>query len=675
MLLSDETGSPDTDFLELGESPAPAELHLEELPDLGNIAHILEEGKIASLVQEAMEGYEIDKQSRAEWEQAVERAIKLISTAKEAKTFPWEGAANAKYPLITTAVNGFAARAMPAIVKQGEIVKGATYGGDPEGKKASRSKRVGEHMTYQLNEEVENWITDMDKLMHSIPLCGTAFKKVFWDDGDKPGVDFVPALDLVVNQNTRTLDTCPRTTQILRRYPHEYTENIRKGIWSDVSKAITEDTSDKHAERVVLEIHTRFDLDDDGYDEPYIITIDKESRECLRLQASFDAKDVERDEEGEVTRIKGLKYFVDYHFIPDPSGKFYSLGFATLLDTPQEIVNSLLNQLLDAGTLANTPMTFLAGGIARAFKKSEFTFSPGQMRSVPASGDDLRKQIVTHSFPEASGTLFSLMEFMLNSGKELGMIADVLSGEAPAQEAAAKTLARIEQALQPFNAVYERIYRAMKKEFKCLFALNSAFLPPEKYHKFTDPEDEMQQVPGPDGQPVEQPVPVDPQTLFLDYTQGDCDIVPISSPGQVTKMQRMAAAEALKDYLDRPDVNNREILKRIFEAMEADDVQKILTPPEPDPMMIRGQEAEVAEKEAKALRELAIALKNASEAARPSPMPMDGTAFVPDLYKIATELAILAEGADESLRPDPGGVINMLPGQNEPPAPRGPSAS
>ncbi|CAN0338279.1 unnamed protein product, partial [Phaeothamnion confervicola] len=348
------------------------------------------EQKLNDIAMDVERKYDIDKKSRSEWEEMSERAMNLAMQVRQPKNYPFQGAANIKYPLVTVAALQFGARAYPAIVDGARIVKGQVVGndsgvpikdenGDPRvdpmngeplwlkkpGEKRAKANRVSRHMSYQLLNEMPEWEEDTDILVHHLPIVGCAFRKVWRAETmARNKSEMVPAKHLVVNNKCRSLDEAPAVTHEIFIYPQDIEERKLDGLWLDIDLpcAPADGDNDEDAPHLFLEQHRYIDLDGDGYKEPYIVTLHKESCKVVRIVANFRMEEI-KDNGKRIVRIPKEQYFIKYIFIPDPKGGFYGIGFGQLLESLGETIDTALNQMLDAGHLQNAGGGFIGTGI------------------------------------------------------------------------------------------------------------------------------------------------------------------------------------------------------------------------------------------------------------------------------------------------------------------------
>ena len=551
-----------------------------ELISNTNIAEKLKAEQLVEIGTDVVEGYNADKQSRDKWEQKVKEYYSLALQVAREKSFPWPKASNIKFPLISIAAMQFGARAYPTLVPaNGKITQIKVFGQDPQGEKAARAKRISSHMDYQLTVQMEDWEEDQDKLLLMLPIVGIAFKKTYYDSSRKRNKScLVFPQNLVVNYWTKSLEDAYRVTEVLYFNRNEIKEKQLKKIYSKVDlgdPVVQIDTDNERRDfepsqadgatpYKILEQHTYLDLDDDGYFEPYVITVDYNSRKVLRIVARFKEDGIETDEDGNVTYIKPDNYYTKFPFIPNPDGSFYDLGFGHLLGPINESVNTIINQLVDAGTLRNLQSGFLGKGIQ--IRKGEQRFQPGEWKQVNAIGDDLRKQIVPLPTNEPSSVLFQLLGLLIQSGKELASIAEIFVGKMPGQNTPAYTTKEtVEQGMKLFTAIYKRVYRAQTKELKKIYELNRYYLDPQEYISILD-------------EPVQQE----------DYKAAPDDLMPAADPSASSNTEKLAKAEALMQLLPLGTVNPMAVTMRWLDALDETNPQELIIPPEqqqppPDP--------------------------------------------------------------------------------------------
>lgn len=552
-----------------------------------NIAEDLDETTLNAIGAKVCEEFKIDEDSRKAngWTDRNEAAMKLALQTAEAKNTPWPGASNVKFPLISTAAIQFNARAMPAVLDGPNIVKGKVLGsdkgvpvqgsdgqpvqgpgGEPEwqkepGEKKARADRIGRHMSYQLLEEMDGWEEDTDKLLIMLPIVGCAFRKTWFDPLKGYNCSELITPDkLVVNYWAKNLETAPRVTHVLTFYPNEIEERFRGGSWlRQVLGDAPNAANDDQAPHGFLEQHRLWDLDGDGYAEPYIVTVHQETQKVVRVVARYDAEGVEVEGD-QIIRIKGVRCFTKYPFIPSPDGSFYDIGFGTLLKPFSDTINTALNQLMDSATLANMGGGFIGSGVS--MKSGAVRFKPGEWKKTETTGPTLRESIVPLPVTQPSAVLQSLLVFLIDAAKDVTATQDILTGEAgSANLPVGTTLAMIEQGLKTFSAIVKRIHRALKDELACLYRLNAIYLEEEGYFTFQDAEEAIAK---------------------QDYALGDVDVMPVSDPSMATDAQKLARAQFLMQFM-KQGLDDRKIIERSMDAASIPDAKE-LWPTEPPPV-------------------------------------------------------------------------------------------
>lgn len=595
-----------------------------------NIAEKLDEDRLKEIANECYTGFMNDCQSRSDWEKGVDEWTKLAKQTVEPKTWPWPKASNIKYPLLSTAAMQFAARAYPSLLpSDGKVVKAKPIGKDPDGTKLQTATAVSTYMSYQLMVEMDGWEEDMDKLLIMLPIVGTMFKKTYWDSLKKANCSsLVLPKNLVVNYWAKNLKDAERVSEVLAISERKLKERQQSGIWLELelgappqpeAKGNAPSQVDQTTPYTIIEQHTFLDLDDDGYREPYIVTFHKESKKILRIAARFDDTTISLDEKGKIQKIDPIQYYTKFGFIPNPDGGFYDIGFGILLGPLNESVNTLINQLVDAGSLNNLQTGFLGKGLR--LRMGETRFQPGEWKVVNSTGDDLKKQIVPMPTKEPSNVLFQLMGSLITSGKELASVAEIFVGKMPGQNTpATTTMATIEQGMKVFTAVYKRIYRSLAEEFKKIARLNRMYLNPQTYVDVVD-------------------MTVGPEDFKLE----NHNIFPGADPTAVSQTEKLLKAQGLLELLPTGILNPVEVVKRVLEAQEQPNWEQVLNPqvaqtgqmppPPPDPKLLESQAKIESMQQASQIK--------AQEAAFKSELAQRDQQF---------QLAMKAQAADQEMR-------------------------
>lgn len=546
-----------------------------------NLAEDLDDSILGLIGQEVCRGYDVDLSSRSDWEERIDEGLKVAMQVMEEKSFPYEGCANVKFPLIATAAIQFASRAYSEIVRGRDIVHGAVVGEDPDGEKELRSKRIGDHMSYQLIDEMPEWEPDTDLMLHVLPIVGSHFRKSYYDPLYQRNIsEGVLAQHLVVNYKAKSLETTRRYTHQLFKYRNEALEKERFGQWLESADG-DYTVSDKEELELLLEQYCWLDLDGDGYEEPYTVVVHHKTQKVKRITARYEASGITESprKKGQVAKIDAVQFFTHFIFIPSPDGGFYGMGFAQLLGPINETMNGLLNQLLDAGTLSNMQSGFISEGIR--IRGGNYSFRPGEWKIATSRGSTLKDGLVPLPAREPSGVLFQLLGFLNENALKLASVSETMSGETPGANVPATTvLALIEQGLKVFTSIYKRIFRGLKSEYKKLYDLNAVYLPEQAYY----------QVLG------------DPRAVAKqDYVVGDCRVEPVADPTQASEALRLAKVRALMEILPSMPLPEQkiEILRRYCEALgeknidklfPKDELEKFLNAPAPpNPEILRLQ--------------------------------------------------------------------------------------
>ncbi len=547
-VMTEESYPANEDGQEMAVPKVPDSLmRLAEFAQSDNIAELLDATDLGKIGSRVVQEFDIDLQSRSEWEKQIEEGIKLAKQVAEDKSWPWPKAANVKFPLMSEAAISFAARAYPELVK-GDVVKAEVFGNDPEGAKAARADRVGKYQSWQMKYEMPYWEGETDSLLVQLPLTGNVFRKVYYDPlTGKPNARMVNCLSFVVNHNSKTLENCRRETEILDLVGNDVQEKMRSGEW--LKKTLQPDGKEGLPEEdknyQFLEQHRWLDLDEDGYEEPYIVTVHKGSNTVVRIVARFTPDEVTLNQNREVVKIEDERFYIQYKFIPNPDGGLYAIGLCNLLFPINESINTVLNQLLDAGTLSNLQGGLINKGIR--IKGGNFRLSPGEWKFVDSTGQNMRENIFPIPTKEPSQTLFALLGMLVEAGKSLANLKDVLAGNLPAQNVPATTvLAMIEQGQKVYSAIYKRIYRAMWEEFKAVFRLNSRYPDQQKYATVLDDQNANMQA---------------------DFNSKDYDICPVADPSVSSQMQRMVRSEAMMQMMGIPGMKQDRIITERISAM------------------------------------------------------------------------------------------------------------
>lgn len=635
------------------DEPDVERITIADILSAENLMDLIDEQTLAQIGSRVVTEFEIDQTSRKDWLDAYRRWLDLAMQVKSAKTFPWPNAANVKLPLLSTAAIQFQARAYPAIVDGTNVVKARVLGPDPDGQKRVRADNVASHMSWQLLQGMPGWEEETDQMLLMLPIVGCVFRKSYHDQTMRQNVsEMVSAEDFVVNYWTKSLEATPRYTHILRYYPHEIRERVLAGIWADpghLSPSNDSKASQNDPEATIdfLEQFRMIDLDDDGYPEPYVVTVTREGGKVVRIMPCFSPENVtlaQGPNGPEVLRIERDRYFTKYGFIPAVDGSFYDIGFGKLLDDLSATIDTTINQMLDAGTLQNAQGGFIGAGVN--MRSGSMKFRIGEWKRVDVSGGTLRENIVPLNLQGPSPVLFNLLGLMIDFAKGVTSVQDIMTGDAGSNQAVGTTLARIEQGMKMFTAIYKRIHRSFGQELKILFRLNRQFLDGEEWFALTDTPAQVGQ---------------------RDYQEQDLDVVPTSDPNSVADMVKIARVDALLERFNGdPLINQGELRKMALSAygVPGPDAERLLTVPEPgpDPKLLlettkqanlrEKTEAEIRTKDAQA----AEALMNTATKALAIGLVSDAAALAGSAVKLGGEAS--EEDENEPVG-EPGGVPEM----------------
>jgi chaperonin GroES len=448
------------------------------------------------------ETYTTDVTSRIPWMRRVSAAMDLAMQVQKDKNYPWPGCSNIAFPLVTIAALQFHSRAYPALIQGTEVVQCRVVGPDPDGSKTERAARVSSYMSWQVLEQDEAWESQQDKALINVPIVGTAFKKTYFSAaGNHNESELVLAKDLVINYWAKSVNSVPKT-HLIPLSKNEIHSRILEGTFRDVRECdwykgdapsppttqfgteednrlgLTQPSPNETTPYMFLEQHRDLDLDDDGYAEPYIVTVEENSHEVVRIVCRFDREeDIQRTSSGEIIRINGIEYFTKIPFIPSPDGSIMDVGFGILLGPLNESVNSAINQLYDAGTMSNTAGGFLGRGAK--IRGGVYNFSPFDWNRIDSTGDDIRKSIIPLPVREPSSVMFQLLSLLINYTEKVSGAVDISTGGNPGQNTPAQTSqTMVEQGQKVYAAIFKRVWRSMKQEFQKLYVLNGIHLPP-----------------------------------------------------------------------------------------------------------------------------------------------------------------------------------------------------
>ena len=540
----------------------------EDVPEdfYKNLAEEMDERQLQELSNELISDYKNDKETRQDWEESYTKGLDLLGFKYTQQTRPFTGASGVTHPLLAEAVTQFQAQAYKELLPSDGPVRTQIIG-VRNAQKEDQAERVKEYMNYMLMEKMEEYTPEFDQLLFMLPLAGSAFKKINYDDVMGRAVSkFVPAEDLVVPYYVTDLSDCERITHINKMTDNQVRKAQVAGIYRDIELSQAESKQSdikkrynelegvkKPAEsedtRIILEMHVDLDIDDseEGVKIPYIVTIDESSGEILRIIRNYRQED---------TTFKKINYFVHYKFLPGLG--FYGFGLIHMIGGLSTAATSALRQLLDAGTLSNLPAGFKARGMR--IRDDDQPIQPGEFRDVDAPGGNIREQFQLLPFKEPSATLFQLLGFCVEAGKRFAGIADMQMGEDAQNRAVGTTIALLERGARVMSAIHKRLYYAMKQEFKILARVIAEYLPPEYPYDVYGGERMIK------------------QADFDDKV----DVLPVADPNIFSMSQRVTLAQTqLQIAQTNPGIHNiYEAYRRIYTALGTKQIDELLIKPE-----------------------------------------------------------------------------------------------
>ena len=555
-------------------------------PELRNIAATLKEQELTDIASTVLEDFKADWESGSEWRNMHAEWERLYYQKDKAKNPPWEGASMEAIPMLAEACNQFHARAFQAMFPNKNIIKSMPMG-KADAKAKERSERVSRHMSWQLMSRDKAYKRNKDRLLLGLPLHGSVFTKTYFDPVRKRNItENVRAIDLVVPYGTgpRDLEDLGRKTQVIYMPFHRAAYLYKAGFFLAMPEPFGNDEKseqdtahdevsgfkdsgmldDKPAK--ILEQHRYLDLDADGVPEPYIVWLDVATEKVLRIAIRYDT-----DETGNPTAGKQpVEYFTHYTFLENPNG-FYGLGYGHLIGPINTAVNKLIRQVIDAGTLANTGNHSGFVSSALSTKKGEIQFQLGKFVTVANTNDDINRGIFQFKFPGPNATHFNVVDLLMSRSDRLATVTEALTGQTEKVMQPTTILALIEQSLQVFSTVYERVLGSWQTELEKHFRLNRKYMDPKEYFAINDISGALEGF----------------EASREDYAD-DLQIEPVADPKMSTDRQKMARAEAeLQQTLQNPLVMGMpsgpqciyNAYKRYYQAIGSDNIGEILPNP------------------------------------------------------------------------------------------------
>jgi hypothetical protein len=566
-----EDGSVDVDF-------DPSIGSVEQGNDhFANLAELLPDDVLDPLGNELFNNYTDYKTSRKDWERSYTSGLDLLGFNYDDRTEPFKGASGATHPVLAEAVTQFQALAYKELLPSNGPVRTQTVG-FPSPDKEQQAIRVRDYMNYQIMDQMKEYDAEFDQMLFYLPLAGSAFKKVYYDEIMQRAVSkFVPADDLVVPYTATSLDDCESIIHMVRMSENDLRKQQVGGFYRDLelNPSYMQETEAQKKERslegatrgrddrmyTLLECHVDLNLEgfeDAGQDGeptgiklPYIVTLEEGTRKILSIRRNYEIGDAKKTK---------IQYFVHFKFLPGLG--FYGFGLIHMIGGLSRTATAALRQLLDAGTLSNLPAGFKMRGIK--MRDEAQAIQPGEFRDVDAPGGNLRDAFMPLPFKEPSQTLLQLMGVVVSAGQRFASIADLQVGDGNQQAAVGTTVAMLERGSRVMSAIHKRLYSAMRQEFTLLARVFKLYLPPVYPYDVIGGQRQIM------------------QTDFDDRV----DILPVADPNIFSQTQRISLAQTeLQLATSNPELHNQyEVYRNMYEALGVKDIDLILKkPPRPMP--------------------------------------------------------------------------------------------
>ena len=509
-----------------------AEGMCEEFGD--NLAEYMEDDALSRVSAELVGAYLSDKGSRKDWEETYIKGLKQLGLKIEERTSPWEGACGVTHPILSEAVVRFQSQAIGEIFPAAGPVSTKIVGKITD-EKAKQAARLQEYMNYLVTEVMREYRPETEKMLFSLPLAGSAFRKVYWDPSmGRPCSMFVPAEDLVVSYGASSLETCERITHVMKRNRNDVRKMQVEGFYSDIElgnpspdESQIQDEYDKltgespsyefDGRYTLLEIHT--DLDLEGFEHerdgestgialPYVVTIELGSRKVLSIRRNWVKDD---------PHFLARQHFVHYEYVPGLG--FYGFGLIHMIGGLARSATSILRQLVDAGTLSNLPGGLKARGLR--IRGDDTPITPGEFRDVDVPSGAIRDNIQFLPYKEPSGVLYQLLGNIVDEGRRFASLTDLQITDMNQQAPVGTTLALLERSMKVMAAVQARLHASMKREFEILSGIVKDYAP----HSY--------------------PYDLDGNEMMTEQDFDDrVDVIPVSDPNAATMSQRIMQYQA-----------------------------------------------------------------------------------------------------------------------------------
>jgi len=555
----------------------------EELPeDLSgdfyrNLAEEIDERELSALANDILSMYKEDRESRADWERTYSEGLSLLGMESDERSQPFQGASGVYHPLLSEAVAQFQASAYKELLPAGGPVSTRVIGRvTPE--RTTQAARVKEFMNYQITEVMQEYDPELDQMLFYLPLSGSSFKKIYYDEGlDRAVCKFITSEDLVVPYETTDLQSASRITHMVRQNINDVRKLQASGFYRDIELIPSEEPQTSVTEKVdelegiqptaysssdimtILECHIDLDLSgfedskDDGEPTgiklPYIVTMEEDCSQILSIRRNWEEQDS--------LQLK-KQYFVHYKFLPGLG--FYGFGLIHMIGGLSKSATSLMRQLIDAGTLANLPAGFKARGLR--VRNDDEPLQPGEWRDIDAPGGALRDSLLPLPYKEPSGTLLNLLGILVDSGRRFAAITEMQTGDMTEAMPVGTTVALLEKGMQVMSAIHKRLHYSQKIEFRLLAETFSEYLPEEYPFEVAGGE----------------------RIIKVGDFSAQIDVLPHSDPNVFSMAQRVMMAQTqLQLATSAPQIHDlREAYFRMYQALGIQDIKDILPVTEPE---------------------------------------------------------------------------------------------
>ena len=536
-----------------------------------NLAELLDGTILDPLGANLMNDYIDYKASRKDWENTYRNGLDLLGFKYTQRTEPFKGAAGVTHPVLAEAVTQFQAQAYKELLPADGPVRTQILGLQTPAKQ-DQSNRVKDFMNYQIMDQMKEYEPEFDQMLFYLPLSGSTFKKVYYDDLLGRAVSkFIPADDLVVPYSATSLDDAEAVMHIIKMSKNDLRKQQVGGFYRDVDLTPPNMQNDEITKKeqelegvkqlkqddmyTLIECHVNVDLE--GFEDmkdgettgiklPYVVTVEEGSRKVLSIRRNY--------KEGDIRKNK-INYFVQFKFLPGTG--FYGFGLIHMIGGLSRTATTALRQLLDAGTLSNLPAGFKSRGIR--VRDDAQPLQPGEFRDVDAPGGNIRDQFMTLPYKEPSAVLLQLLGTVVGAGQRFAAIADMQVGDGNQRAAVGTTVALLERGSRTMSAIHKRLYVGLKQEFKLLADVFKTYLPPEY------PYD----------------VAGGAKTVKVQDFDDRVDILPVADPNIFSQTQRISMAQTqLQLATSNPTMHNMyQAYRSMYEAIGVKNINGILPPP------------------------------------------------------------------------------------------------